>query len=562
MFDFFYRRDRNEISHTILQTCTIAIFVVMYGIGVYTIRIGFITSLIPAFIMSALFLYIVDRKLFYALWAKENTYVTIVALIVSIIFSFRAYINLWRVADGSIDCAVFRTVGMMMSKGYMPYRDTFDHKGPLMYLINYAGYCIDEDRGIIVIEILFMAVTVAMIYKTCRIICDRISSTLVTFLSLSLLSSMFQGGNLVEEYAMAFIAVSVYFFLDYLKNDQISNVRLCLCGICFGGVLLLRPNMCSVWLILPFAVLYKMVKERKIKELFRFLSFFILGLAVSILPVLVWLDVNDSLEWCWKAYILFNKEYVTGDGISTSIARLGVVKDFLNYPVILMAFSLQLYAVIKRKHFYDIAYLIYLVVTLVLISISGRSYGHYGMILIPAVAYSLGQFFLFAKEIENDKIYKIIRLAVTVWLLSTFILQDLIAVAIGIPTAYLQRNTEQRSKTALHISQIIQANTTKDQLISVYGYWDAIYIISKRAHATRFSYQYPLCVVEPKIKDEYFRELNEQKPKVIVVQAGSCSNHPFYDESMKAFLNENGYSLEYSEKGESMDGALLFLLEE
>ena len=42
--------------------------------------------------------------------------------------------------DTSVDTAVFQTMGYMMKRGFLPYVDSFDHKGPLLYLIHNRLY--------------------------------------------------------------------------------------------------------------------------------------------------------------------------------------------------------------------------------------------------------------------------------------------------------------------------------------------------------------------------------------------------------------------------------------
>ena len=63
----------------------------------------------------------------------------ILASIVATLFLVESPLHPWICADTKIDSSVFRVVAFMMSKGFMPYRDSFDHKGPLLYIINWLG---------------------------------------------------------------------------------------------------------------------------------------------------------------------------------------------------------------------------------------------------------------------------------------------------------------------------------------------------------------------------------------------------------------------------------------
>lgn len=99
---------------------------------------------------------------------------------------------------------------------------------------------------------------------------------------------------------------------------------------------------------------------------------------------------------------------------------------------------------------------------------------------------------------------------------------------------------------------MIDTLTESDDEISVYGNWDAVYVNSNRAHATRYSYQFPIGTVMPEIMEEYFEQLEKEQPYIIVVEHGRV------DESIIDFLNDNEYKLTWSQNGESLDGALIF----
>ena len=187
----------------------------------------------------------------------ENVISAIIACVVSFVFLTKSPLHPFRNGDISTDPSVFKTVAMMMKKGYMPYKDSFDHKGPLLYIINYFGSLIAEYRGVWVFEFIFMCITLWMMYKTARLFCNMAFSTLATVTAATALFEYFQGGNFTEEYAMMFISVSLFIFIDYLQNDRTTNLRIMISGLCLGGTLLLRPNMISLWIVMCIAVLIK-----------------------------------------------------------------------------------------------------------------------------------------------------------------------------------------------------------------------------------------------------------------------------------------------------------------
>ena len=54
--------------------------------------------------------------------------------LITFVFLLKSPLHIWNRADAGIDSSVFQTIALMMDNGYVPYRDTFDHKGPLIYI--------------------------------------------------------------------------------------------------------------------------------------------------------------------------------------------------------------------------------------------------------------------------------------------------------------------------------------------------------------------------------------------------------------------------------------------
>ncbi len=459
-----------------------------------------------------------DKK---KVWSKENIEKAVLFLfigIVSFLFLTKSPLHIWIGSDSGNDSSIFMTVAMMMDKGYMPYKDSFDHKGPLIFLINYLGRKIAVYRGVWIIEFISMFVTLLFIYKIARLKCNQIVSCIVLLISLSLLSAFFKGGNLTEEYAMPFIAVSLYIFLDYFINQQISAVRLILCGLCFGGVCLLRPNMISLWIVFCTAVLIKCIYEKVFWELRGFIIFFLLGFLIIVFPIVVWLAVNHCLKECWYASITFNYLYVSA---SNNGERWQSFFVYFREPAVMIATLMSCYLLFTSKNrcLYG-AYCCYLACTFVLICMAGRGYDHYGMILVPAVAFPIASMFAICTEKLSDSNSK----AEAFWLTAFFMCISIIPVwypiISGLPTIYEKRHEENNSGLVNEVCRIVSSNTQDDDKISVYGSWDIIYVLSDRAHATKYGHQSSLFPINPNILQEYFEELREEKPPIIIVQGG------------------------------------------
>lgn len=473
---------------------------------------------------------------------------------IAFLFLFQSPVNIWKTSAVGTDSSVFKTVSMMMKHGLMPYRDSFDHKGPLLYCLNALADRLADYRGIWAVELVFLTVTFWLIYRIARLSCSRIQSAVSLFVSLSLLFPSFEGGNLSEEYAMVFIAAALYIFLDYLISGTLSRGRLFVCGACLGAVLLLRPNMIAAWAVFSLAVLYKTVREHRAKELLYFLFWFLAGLGLILLPFVIWLAYKDSLKWCWKVYVDFNRAYISEEGGRALFrTKWSCFFTLFNSAVYLIAFSVQVYLCAKRRTVTEYAYLCYLFVSVLLNCLSGVIYAHYGMVLVPALVYPISQLFALVDEVRADMdLKKLLTFLLSAGLICLVVLPDWLTLIGTLPTVYDHREKEQFSDTERHVVYLVQSHTKADEPISVYGNWDIIYVLSKRLHATRYSYQFPVGTVMPEILDEYFAALRETAPDIIVVQQG------YYDERIRSFLKENRYRMIWSEAAEPQNGAIVF----
>ncbi len=481
----------------------------------------------------------------------ENMSALFFSAILSFFVSIQSPIHLWKKGDIYTDSSVFKTISLMMDKGYIPYRDSFDHKGPLTYIINWIGDQISSYRGIWVIEIIFLTVTFYMMYKISRIYCEKVAAYVVVLTASSLLFTYFQGGNFTEEYAMPFIATAIYIFTDYFKNNRVNRIRILICGATFAGTLLLRPNMIVVWIVMCIAILYKLIVGKEIKQLVLYIAIFTIGAAIIILPIFIWLIANNAFGQMILDYIVFNKEYVKTNG--TNAAKWDAFIYFFNTSVNIMAVIIQAYLCKKCKSLCNISYMIYMLITMLSISLSGLPYGHYGMIMIPMLVYPLANAFNMIEKITEQASKTVLNAFVSILLITFIILPDWCDLVKDIPSIHSIKNESQISSVVLDVTnELNKLGIGSDERITVYGNWDIIYVVSERPHATRYSYQPSYGT----IIEIYISQLEKELPRAVVIQANR------YDDAIGAYLDRNKYSLVYSEKG-SFDktGAMVFYRE-
>lgn len=471
------------------------------------------------------------------------------------VFLLRSPLHIWTGFDTSVDSSVYKTIALMMDKGYMPYRDTFDHKGPLIYIFNWLGNRISRYRGVWVIEFITLFVTFFCIYKIARLKCKKVHSCIILLVSTTPLFTYFEGGNLTEEYAMPFITITLYFFLDYLINEKVNMFRVVCTGVCLGGVFLLRVNMIAVWLVFCIAIFLKCISEKEYLRAERFTVYFILGFLGILVPVLVWLFINDSLQDFWDDYIKFNIAYISLSAEKTCFAeKWHAFFAFLDDQIVIIAVAISIYMYkVIDKILYGI-YTCYLFVTLFMIALSGMVFPHYGMILIPAVAFPIASMFALIDENFIGVAKKVTNIVIVIYCLGIVNRTDWLDLTGSLIRTYNARYTDHCPGVTKTVCDIIKENTTIEDKISVYGNWDIIYVRSDRVHATKYSYQDPVGTVVPDIMEKYWDELKMEIPRVIVVQKEHC------DDDILEFVEVYEYDMVYAQVPDSLnDGAIVYV---
>lgn len=184
----------------------------------------------------------------------------------------------------------------------------------------------------------------------------------------------------------------------------------------------------------------------------------------------------------------------------------------------------------KENRFTDGAYIFYMLINLPLLAMSGLTYGHYGMLLIPSLILPAAKIVNFIGKTDNCALtgFAVIFLVINAFL------HPIARTALSIRECLISKGRVQGS--AGELIDVIVENTDPDDRISVYGKDDWIYVLSERMHATRYSYQYPISMVRPEIWDEYWEEMREEQPVLLVFTRQM-------DDKAAEFIEDNDYRL-------------------
>lgn len=339
-----------------------------------------------------------------------------------------------------MDSSFFIFIAKVWKNGGIPYIDAFDHKGPVIYLINLIGlYLGDLFRGPIssdywgvwTVETIFMFMTllIATFIMARRFsIFPAILAILVTF---SGFHEMIISGNFTEEYALlgSFVCITLFFRQPEIDHANSGRCwRAVLFGIAFGFLFLLRPNNIGVALSAMLAlwgafILQKTHPNLKSGWLAVFIArlkrplittfLMLIGFSLFVGGFVYYFSLHGGVDDLYMGTIGSNLAYVGTRGNLVDSYANGLKYHPYTPYVLLPALILVVFDATRdfrttgKVNAFRIFVLISFPIDLFLTGVSNRYFNHYYISWIPSlsimIAYLLDRMLKIIKPITNNR---------------------------------------------------------------------------------------------------------------------------------------------------------------
>ena len=430
----------------------------------------------------------------------------------------------------SRDSGVFLYVGWRLLQGDIPYRDVWDHKPPLIYFVDALGLLSTPQSllGVWLLQFCFLFLTILFLYKSLNDTLGVIPAIVGAIVLTSGLLTILDQGNVTEEYALVFQALSFWLFAKAQKNDYPLQLTFWI-GLCGGLAFYFKQTTIGIWFAFALLLLWIRILQKRspIIDILTLLSGW--GL-LSIALVLVFAS-QHALNDFWSEAFLYNFVYIgKHEGFSRLIPVF--IKGFLFLSqgavlyLALFGWLISLgYLWLNRKSLINFQPLILLAVInfpleVVLITISGRSILHYYLTPLPVMAilsgvlvytFSLTLRWIFHKSSPNA--IKSISLAA---LLAVLLLQlDQIR-------NYPDYIANEAENSYAPVIDYVTEHTTSGDKVLVLGAESVVNFLAQREAPTRYVYQYPLQLLGSRgMYNEYFQQIIQNRPVLIIDAPGS-----------------------------------------
>lgn len=256
------------------------------------------------------------------------------------------------------DTNIYMTIGREMLHGAVPYRDLFDHKGVLWYLLYMAANLVSTKTflGLYLIEIFSFSIFLFYSWKLLDMFCPSFyAAAVLPFLGcLAAVSDAFGMGGSAEEIHLSLAAAGLYYLIRFIHNTDskpascgcshkmrdsspvISYPVLFLNGIFAGCVLWSKYSLLGFWFIWMASVFFLLVFRREWKRSLISCAAFLLGMAAVSIPCLLYLLATGSLSDFWNTYIVINLRYAGG---TEHQSLTGLLQNSLHYFLMMFGWN-------------------------------------------------------------------------------------------------------------------------------------------------------------------------------------------------------------------------------
>lgn len=211
------------------------------------------------------------------------------------------------------DANAFFTMGKGFINGMVPFKDLFEQKGPVLYVIYGIGYLLSNTTflGVFIMEVVAFTVVLYYFYKILKLYqMEKLFYHLSPIFSASILSMFaFSHGGSAEEFCLPLIMISLYHFLflikdkEYLKENKKVYI---VTGIIAGLALWIKYTFLGFWIAFGLIFSFLFLYEKKYQNLFSFCAYYLLGILIITLPILLYFFFHNALKDLWDVYFYFN----------------------------------------------------------------------------------------------------------------------------------------------------------------------------------------------------------------------------------------------------------------
>jgi hypothetical protein len=432
-------------------------------------------------------------------------------------------------SNSTIDAAFFALAGRLVRDGQVPYVAFWDHKPPLIYLINAFGLSLSSGGvwGIWVVTVSALAATLGMAWRAWRPTVGPTAAIIgLTWVAASV--GLVAPFNLTEGYVLPVHAAAMLLVTPWSPLRGRVFVHGLSIGALAGLALMLRPNFVGAPAVVMATVAIGLLTTGQAGKLSLWMIGAVAGLALTTAPILIWLGTQHALQPFFEQVFRYNATYSATSWASRARAAFEGVAITSAYGTLLLPVGGWVLAlrrlVVRRKGATPTPVLLFAVlwlpVEIALAAVPGRAYMHYFATLLLPFGLLTGiaacEVFAIIARVAAPAVAGRWRRDVALVVCGVIAVVPVGQTLIGLRDNGLRgERAEQVDATARYV----RAHSARDSRLLVWGHAADVYFFADRAPASRFVY--PLAMLTPRYADsslvaEFVDDLRASAPPFIV----------------------------------------------
>lgn len=211
------------------------------------------------------------------------------------------------------DVNVYYTIGKGLFFDKIPYKDLFDHKGPIIFFIYAIGYYFSPNSftGMFFIQTIFLTISLYYVFRISNIFVNSCLSLVCScFFPLFLFSFNAMGGS-AEEFVLAFLFISFFLFISYFKASSVYHppLNMFIHGIIFSIVFFIKLNLIIFWFVPLFTIFLILLVNKSYDNLLKNSVYFIFGILSIFLLIFLYFSYSKGLTDFLEGYFHMNAIY-------------------------------------------------------------------------------------------------------------------------------------------------------------------------------------------------------------------------------------------------------------
>ena len=431
------------------------------------------------------------------------------------------------------DQGMMGTIGDVIVRGGLPYRDGFDMKGPVAFYL-FAGTEALFGRvmwGIRIVDLGILFTGAAFFYSMLKRLLgsEPMSRWLALAMVLAAASRSWFHVSQPDGWAASFVVVALWLLLG---RERVSTTSWIASGLLIGASALIKPFF-IILLAVPMVIAATTATGAVVSVLLV-----VAGAVLPIAAAAAWFWANGALGDLIAVHFAFSLSY--SGAASTDVVRLidGVVSYFFDGgprspqgPFVVLAAPVVAGVILawKERRGVGLALLVWLVAAVGCVVVQQKLFVYHWLIAFPPLLAMAG-FGLSGLPLALAPARILAAVAIGIFVAGVAMIPMLdtakfLRLAAGLDSheRYLARfqRADYEPLALVQAAAHIKARTQPDERIAVFGTAAGVVFLSERASASRFVFALPLNAPNPDYRNAYRREymdaLREHAARYIVV---------------------------------------------